>query len=318
MSKAPLEDEKRTPILERPAFNMFEPTTPRRRPNAPAPTEPRLEDISPPADFNEEVEKDLQSNDTLVVSEIFGPTWQGEGPTLGRLCCFVRLGACNLTCGANGGWKCDANYTWDWTGITGTKFDPKVELRKMTSQQILDELQTHIPSTWEWGGQHYPTPGSNGFVVISGGEPLIQQAKMLRLLTMLKHMNWRIEIETNGTKSPLPSVINHVDQFNVSPKLSNSGNPLGKRFNAKAIKALAATGKAVFKFVVSDPKDFKEIEDYVFHCRIPPSSIYLMPEGVSVEAINKHTTLVAEKALEYGYNLTTRLQVIVYGNKRGV
>ena len=34
----------------------------------------------------------------LVVSEIFGPTWQGEGPSLGRRCGFVRLGRCNLAC----------------------------------------------------------------------------------------------------------------------------------------------------------------------------------------------------------------------------
>ncbi|MDQ3757733.1 MAG: 7-carboxy-7-deazaguanine synthase QueE, partial [Actinomycetota bacterium] len=35
---------------------------------------------------------------TLVVSEVFGPTWQGEGPSVGRTAAFVRLGRCNLAC----------------------------------------------------------------------------------------------------------------------------------------------------------------------------------------------------------------------------
>src|SRR5437764_321458 len=38
------------------------------------------------------------TRDTLVVSEVFGPTAQGEGPALGRRCGFVRLGGCNLSC----------------------------------------------------------------------------------------------------------------------------------------------------------------------------------------------------------------------------
>ena len=33
---------------------------------------------------------------TLVVSEVFGPTFQGEGPSLGQRAAFVRLGRCNL------------------------------------------------------------------------------------------------------------------------------------------------------------------------------------------------------------------------------
>ena len=35
----------------------------------------------------------------LRLVEVFGPTVQGEGPTIGRRCAFVRLGRCNLDCG---------------------------------------------------------------------------------------------------------------------------------------------------------------------------------------------------------------------------
>lgn len=56
----------------------------------------------------------------LVVSEVFGPTFQGEGPSLGRRAGFVRLGRCNLDCS----W-CDTPNTWDWS-----RFDPAIELRR--------------------------------------------------------------------------------------------------------------------------------------------------------------------------------------------
>ena len=59
--------------------------------------------------------------DDLVVAEIFGPTWQGEGPSAGQVAAFVRLGLCNLTCA----W-CDTAYTWD-----RSRFDLRAELRRM-------------------------------------------------------------------------------------------------------------------------------------------------------------------------------------------
>ena len=45
---------------------------------------------------------------TLPVAEVFAPTFQGEGPYLGRSADFIRLGGCNLTC-----YGCDTPYTWD-------------------------------------------------------------------------------------------------------------------------------------------------------------------------------------------------------------
>src|SRR5438046_5626962 len=72
---------------------------------------------------------------TLVVSEIFGPTFQGEGPSLGRRCVFLRLGACNLHCR----W-CDTPYTWDWTGRNGIEYDPRQELRRIGAGPVWQTL----------------------------------------------------------------------------------------------------------------------------------------------------------------------------------
>ena len=44
----------------------------------------------------------------LKLSEIF-ESIQGEGPTAGEPCVFLRLAMCNLHCR----W-CDTKYTWDW------------------------------------------------------------------------------------------------------------------------------------------------------------------------------------------------------------
>jgi pyruvate-formate lyase-activating enzyme len=38
------------------------------------------------------------TDESLVLAEVFGPTVQGEGPSLGRAASFIRTGGCNLTC----------------------------------------------------------------------------------------------------------------------------------------------------------------------------------------------------------------------------
>ena len=68
--------------------------------------------------------------DTLVVNELFGPSIQGEGPSAGRRCGFVRLGRCNQACV----W-CDEPQTWAWD-----RFDPEAELHEMAVDDVLAEL----------------------------------------------------------------------------------------------------------------------------------------------------------------------------------
>ena len=70
----------------------------------------------------------------LVVSEVFGPTVQGEGPSAGRLCGFVRLGRCNLACDF-----CDTGYTWDWD-----RYDAAVELTEMPVGDVLAKLDSMV------------------------------------------------------------------------------------------------------------------------------------------------------------------------------
>src|SRR5205085_2854334 len=112
----------------------------------------------------------------VVVAEVFGPTFQGEGPSIGRRAGFVRLGRCNLDCS----W-CDTPYTWDWD-----RFDPAVELRSERLVDIVEQLAAMHPE----------------IVVLTGGEPLLQQRHLGPLLDACLERGWPVEVETNGTIAP--------------------------------------------------------------------------------------------------------------------
>ncbi len=235
------------------------------------------------------------AGESLVVSEIFGPTFQGEGPSLGRRCSFVRLGGCNLHCR----W-CDTAYTWDWTGRNGIKYDPRQELRKIAVEEVWADVASR---------------GAD-MLVVSGGEPLLRQTRLIGLLAKARAAGWWIEIETAGTIAPIPELMRLVDRFNVSPKLDNSGNAVDERYVPAILDALQATGKAAWKFVAIGPGDLIEIAALVDRHQLWP--IYVMPEGVTAEAITRHAQSIAEDVLRRGWNLTMRLHILLYGNRRAV
>jgi 7-carboxy-7-deazaguanine synthase len=221
----------------------------------------------------------------LVVSEVFGPTVQGEGPSLGRRAGFVRLGRCNLACS----W-CDTPYTWDWS-----RFDPSVELSRVDVPSVLAAVDAmDVP-----------------MVVVTGGEPLLQQTAVVGLLEAMAG-RWRIEIETAGTIAPKPELVELVDQFNVSPKLANSGNPLSQRLRPDVLGAFMDTGKAVFKFVVAGVHELDEVAGFGV------SPVWIMPEGTSAAVLHHRLAMLADAVIERGWNLTTRLHVELWGDKRGV
>ena len=69
------------------------------------------------------------------------------------------------------------------------------------------------------------------------------------------------EIETNGTQWIDPYLFQQLDQINCSVKLANSGMPYKKRFDESALKRIMNHSNYWFKFVVSEEKDMKEIEE---------------------------------------------------------
>lgn len=234
----------------------------------------------------------VPTKDTLVIAELFGPTVQGEGPSAGREAAFVRLGGCNLTCD----WPCDSAFTWD-----ADHFNLRTELRRTPVEQIVGELLG------------CDTP----IVVITGGEPLLHQnqAGWRRLLPALSGKH--IEVETNGTIAPTPFTLEHVTQFNVSPKLAFAGDPEHRRIRPGALTALNNTDKANFKFVCRAPADVDEAAGIAIAHGISRERVWIMPEGSHADAVNATLRDLAARAIAHRFNLTTRLHILLWGDERG-
>jgi 7-carboxy-7-deazaguanine synthase len=230
------------------------------------------------------------------VSECFA-TVQGEGPSLGRQASFIRLGGCNLHCA-----RCDTAYTWD-----ATRFDLRAELHRRTISSLLVQVALH------------GTP----MAVITGGEPLLHQEQpaWARLLTGLADAGTEIEVETNGTIAPTPLTALLVTRFNASPKLSGAlsdgADPEDARIRADALTALRDTGKASFKFVCSKVTDIAEAAGLTAGMGIPPGMVWIMPEGTDPATITTRLRELADPAIGAGFNLTTRLHVLCWGDERG-
>jgi 7-carboxy-7-deazaguanine synthase len=227
--------------------------------------------------------------DELVVSEVFGPTFQGEGPSIGRRAGFVRLGRCDLSCR----W-CDTPYTWDWE-----RYDPAVELRRLPVTVVVERLVDMAPE----------------LVVVTGGEPLLQQRRLVSLLRACVEHGWDVEIETNGRHAPDGVLVPLVAQWNVSPKLANSGIAAADRIRPGALAALRDTGRAVFKFVVTDESDLDEIAALVEADDLAP--VWVMPEGTDSATLTERARRLAQPVLDRGWNLTPRLHVLLWGDQRG-
>ena len=230
------------------------------------------------------------ATDTLVVSEVFGPTWQGEGPSIGRRAGFVRLGRCNLACTF-----CDTPYTWRWAD-----HDPAVELRTSTVDDVLAQVLAM----------------DVGLVVVTGGEPLLQQSHLPPLLGPLRERGIDVEVETAGTLAPSDEVLSLVSRFNVSPKLANSGNAVEQRLRPDVLRALQASGRAAFKFVAVDVTDLDEIQGIVDEHGL--TDVWVMPEGTDAETIVTRSRALADAVQARGWNLSTRLHVLLWGDRRGV
>jgi 7-carboxy-7-deazaguanine synthase len=226
----------------------------------------------------------------LLVSEVFGPTLQGEGPSAGRTAVFVRLGMCNLACA----W-CDTAYTWD-----AGRFDLSVELRPMPAEEVTADVLGR------------PAP----LVVVTGGEPLLQAEALVPVVAALRQAGRRVEFETAGTVLP-GHLAGLADRFVVSPKLSNSGLPEGRRLRWPVLEEFAAIGPTAFKFVVSSPEDLSEVDRIVEALALDSGRVWVMPEGVTADAIAAGMRDLADGVTGRGWALSGRLHVLLWGDARG-
>lgn len=215
----------------------------------------------------------------LNVSEIFH-TVQGEGVYTGANVVFIRLSGCNLRCK-----YCDSQYHWKG--------------KIMTTKHIAKEVRKY----------------NSYSVVITGGEPLLQQVGIYSLCQELADKH--IMVETNGTIVPLKSLRKTIRHWAVSSKLASSGNDIDKRLNYDALEKFKELGSA-FKFVISNKEDIKEVKKLQDQIKIESQQIYLMKEGSTAEKQYEGLQEFIKECISNGYNFSPRLHIMIWDNKRGV
>lgn len=235
--------------------------------------------------------------------EIFH-TLQGEGVSAGLPAVFIRASRCNLHCR----W-CDTDYTWNFEG-TPWQHDRHTKHRRADLSVELEAAEL-VPLV---------TRFSTRRVVLTGGEPMLQQPAWLELIRLLRDRDPRylFEVESNATRPPEPEFEAAVDQFNLSPKLANAGMPASLRLVPAVLDHFARSPKAWFKFVARGPADLGEIDDLVARFGIPTERVLLMPEGRSAAELDRHGAALAEPCLARGWRFCDRLHVRLWGDRRGV
>lgn len=264
----------------------------------------------------------------LHVNEIFGPTFQGEGPLIGTPVVFLRLAGCNLHCS----W-CDTKYTWNFgnaqvvspegfifsgpnlvtlggSGLVrmneyGPVYDKAAEVHRMSTSEVNMKLFERKVDT----------------VVISGGEPMLQQEALMPVISAQVGANRVVQFETNGTVLPNkrlyefmlanemdPTTDAHVI-FVVSPKLKHAD--AGARATDVDYGFWQGV-RASFKFVCQTPEDLDEVAAL----NLNHERVYIMPEGTTREQVLRTQEVLAPHILERGWSMTTRLHVLLWGSER--
>jgi organic radical activating enzyme len=229
------------------------------------------------------------SANVLRLSEVFD-SLQGEGVSIGQPCRFVRLALCNLHCH-----YCDTKYTWDFASYAYER-----EVKEESVEAVAERMRG--------------APCDR--VVITGGEPLLQQKALARVLALVPAELF-VEIETNGTRVPLPSLRARVNQWNVSPKLSSAGDGEELRIRPDALVALRDTGRAYLKLVVATERDRDEAEALRQRFEFPRERTLLMPEASSREELDARSNQVATWTQQGSLRFSTRLHLTLWGGRRG-
>ena len=246
---------------------------------------------------------------------------QGEGSRAGYPAIFIRTSGCNLRCVFKNT-ICDTAYS---------SFKP--------------EKGSILPiEAVEYCVQHREIED----IVITGGEPMMFRYGVIEMMNEIVRQRdgWAttFTIETNGT---LP-VVKDSDLegdckllISCSPKLRTSIPALGdntylsdaeinlynsRRLNWPVLHQMIANNDSIqFKFVYSDDESVEEIKDILRNINngieddaYPRYDVYLMPEGVNEETLQKTREGAVKACIENNWKYTDRLHIIIWGTKRGV
>lgn len=244
---------------------------------------------------NPSFDKKVEGDDKLAIAEMFCDTLQGEGVTTGVPSTFIRLQGCTLKCT----W-CDTLDVWP----NGNEYSFDEIFKMWEEVDLINKFKN---------GQH---------LVLTGGSPLKQQDRLSRLLIKFRakygFMPY-LEIENEAVLMPNSFMVEHINQWNNSPKLANSGMKERARIKPDNLKFLSGLKNSWFKFVISSPEDWHEIE-YTFlePELITRGQIILMPEGQTQEELDRTRELTADLAIEQGVRFSDREHIVIWNLKTAV
>ena len=231
------------------------------------------------------------TGEQLRISETFRSR-QGEGGRAGNESFFIRTSGCNLRC-----WFCDTPYaSWQPTGDV-------VPVEKVVAQA---------------------SASTAGDVVVTGGEPLLWKP-IETLVDRLRRSGLHVTIETAGTiwRDVRP------DLLSLSPKLRDSGPSAAdhprwsvaherRRLPIETMRRLIEQAAEVqVKFVISDAEQMAEASEVGKRLQVRGDQIWIMPEGTSVEAMDRASQWLRPLVDAAGFRYADRMHIRWYGNRRG-
>ena len=228
----------------------------------------------------------------IRVSEIFGPTIQGEGTLIGLPTVFVRIGGCDYRCAwCDTMYAVDPKYRQDWTPMSDAEIVDKV--LNLADGPIL--------------------------VTLSGGNPAIQQCA--GLIAALQAAGCTVAMETQASLwKPWFPLLDHLV---LSPKPPSSGNttPLT---DVKACLDVAPKSVSL-KVVVGDADDFEyamrvhaafpAVPFIIQPCNFAPGSATQVADSLDAGQMVAEWVVDAKK---YTVRVLPQLHLLWWGGQRGV
>lgn len=133
----------------------------------------------------------MNATNLIPISEIFGPTIQGEGPNAGMKCIFIRVAGCDFKCDF-----CDSKFSWIFNKDTA----------KYSSEELINIILEKCKNT------------HTSHVILTGGNPCLYDFELFIEEMYRNHI--RVDIETQG--SILPNWLIDCDTIVISPKPPSS------------------------------------------------------------------------------------------------
>lgn len=240
---------------------------------------------------------------TLSVREIFRSI-QGEGIYAGVPMTFIRLQGCNLYPG-----KCCSYCDTDYSQCPDDS--KSVDLGLEVIQASLVDLEPRSAGDW---------------VCITGGEPLLQEEELGRLVKKL-HGGWNIEIETNGTL-PKPRWWTLVNSWVPDVKCPSSGvHPIKPMID----DWFQTRPQDQIKFVVGNRDDLRFAERIIREHATANPQVIISPacahfdkksQSAGVDTYPTWNRELMNDSVELCKTLKVRfsLQIhkVIWGNKKGV